>query len=195
MTPSGKARAACLLAALMLVLVSCTNGKQVAAYYAQRFPQGQLDTGYLNQISSSTARARYYLAGNTARSFSPGHGTQIEYTDTNGNAFLWYPGNSRIVVGKWRTQNRQGNVEVCFLYPQDTLNPVTQEVGGNWECMAAKAAFAFDYERVRGNPFGLKAGSVPVPIARQQNVSFLELRRDFGIVTPILERLPTPRSF
>ncbi|MBL4556436.1 MAG: hypothetical protein JKP98_02155 [Rhodobacteraceae bacterium] len=49
-----------------------------------------------------------FYGGATYKSYSRAHGTQIEYLASNGRAYLWYPGNTRVVPGAGRpTRTRQ----------------------------------------------------------------------------------------
>jgi hypothetical protein len=67
--------------------------------------------------------------GQTLLFYSPGHGNQIEYLDPDGRCYLWYPGNSVILVGKWRIDESS----IYFQYGSNTYNPVTDVQGGGWE--------------------------------------------------------------
>lgn len=55
-------------------------------------------------LTFTTLVAAASLAGTTQMTYSPGHGTQIEYLANGGGAWLWYPGNANIVVGEWKVE-------------------------------------------------------------------------------------------
>jgi len=57
------------------------------------------------------------------------HGNQIEYLSSDGNAYLWYPGNSIILKGKWAVIENQ---LIAFSFQQGTYNPVTNEKMDSW---------------------------------------------------------------
>jgi hypothetical protein len=104
------------------------------------------------------------LAGYTAMTYDPGHGTQVEYLAPDGGAYLWYPLNSGIVVGAWKTE---GN-DVCFRYGRNTYNPVTRKAGGNWDCTPLALHSKHVVERARGDVFGLASGKLPFQLQRER---------------------------
>ena len=54
--------------------------------------------------------------------------------DGNPRAYLWYPGNRRLVIGAWqRTLD-----EVCYRCGENTYNPRTLQRGGMWTCESAE---------------------------------------------------------
>ena len=86
------------------------------------------------------------------------HGTQIEYLDDGGKAFLWYPGNSNVLEGQWK---REGQ-DIYFAYGENTFNPVTGHQGGGWECMSFDIYWRVVEERMPGDLFSLQGrGAVP----------------------------------
>jgi hypothetical protein len=86
------------------------------------------------------------------------HGTQIEYLTEGGKAFLWYPGNSNVLEGRWK---REGQ-DICFAYGENTFNPVTGHQGGGWECMSFDMYWRVVEERMPGDLFALQGrGAVP----------------------------------
>ena len=69
------------------------------------------------------------IAGYTQMINDGQHGTQIEYLDDGGKAFLWYPGNSNVLEGQWK---REGQ-DICFAYGEtlSIQSPGTRGVAGN----------------------------------------------------------------
>lgn len=97
-----------------------------------------------------------------ANQYRPQYGTQIEYLSPDGKTYLWFPRNQRIVQGEWKVQpNASGKSDVCFRYGANSRDPVTGKTGGAWEC--GRKYFAY-LDILSGNPFGLRAGAVPVVI-------------------------------
>jgi len=177
----------------LFALASCDDGTAVSDAYAARKPQVKIDAEYLKKITSSPKAVISYMSGNTGRNYSSGHGSQIEYTASNGTLALWYPGNNKVVKGYWKAQkSTKGDVQVCFKYPSSSFNPVTQETGGRWECTSAKLALAFDVERVSGDPFNLASGAIPFVLPRGQNISFAEIGSKTGIQPEKLNALQAP---
>lgn len=98
------------------------------------------------------------LANRTQMSFSPGHGTQIEYLAADGTAWLWYPGNRVILQGAWKTEVGS----MCFRYGANTFNPVTGHTGAGWECAPLAIYRSTLTESRTGDLLGLKGrGKVP----------------------------------
>ncbi len=74
-------------------------------------------------------RSKFAYCGRTVIFYEPSHGNQVEYLDSDGYCYLWYPENTRIVVGRWRSDDSY----IYFRYGFNTFNPVTGIVGGRWE--------------------------------------------------------------
>jgi len=107
---------------------------------------------------------------------APGHGTQIEYFDESGRAFLWYPGNSRAVPSSWNLRRSESNMryQICFLYPSNSYNPLTHTRGGSPECRDL-ADFAKNIKDARkGDIFDLGTGRIPYKLS-SASASFDEL--------------------
>ena len=107
----------------------------------------------------------------TTVSFSPGHGTQVEYVAAGGSNFLWYPGNPIVLPGYWKIVggNRGRTTEICFVYGQNTYNPITGVVGAQWECEPTAQYLGLQTERAKGDIFGLAHRSaVPFALSRGQ---------------------------
>ena len=119
----------------------------------------------LNDMHSSEAQA--YIAGKTVMTYG-GHGTQIEYMDTDGLAYLWYPGNRRTIPSRWNLRDlRNARLHaICFKYPTTSYNPLLGTNGGTWECDTINA-WAKKIREVReGDIFNLSSGKVPWPLSR-----------------------------
>ena len=171
-----------LLLISCLVLGACSNNGGVTEPSGQGAPVTNIDTDFLISIASSQQSIRNYVSNKTLIAYSPSHGLQIEYYSPSGDLFLWYPGNTRIVEGHWKAQSDN---EICYLYPSSSRNPVTDQMGGTWECTYAAAAFIFDYERLPGNPFNLEPGPV----------DFVLTRRPFQTASTVAGRLGIDSSF
>ena len=60
-----------------------------------------------NELPSTTVEGMTgFMADRTIMTYSSGHGTQVEYSAANGRTFLWYPGNTRTVLGEWKVEER-----------------------------------------------------------------------------------------
>jgi|CXWL01.1.fsa_nt_gi hypothetical protein len=83
---------------------------------------------------------------------------EIEYYATDGNSYLWFPGNSVIVTGKWYTQN---NKTICFVYPVNSYNPYTKTSGSIPECKTIADWNANSIDKLDGDIFNLSKSKLP----------------------------------
>lgn len=126
----------------------------------------------------AAAHVRSMYAGKTRMTYNSGHGTQIEYVAPNGRNYLWYPGNTTILRGRWRTQTAtDGAIYICLLYPSSSYNPVMQTYGGQWECEEGAHALSHTKEVLNGDPFGLARRLRPPFILPRDETTFAALRR------------------
>jgi hypothetical protein len=114
-------------------------------------------------------QARYI--DQTTMTNSGQHGWQVEYTSADGKAFLWYPGNDRLVLGTWRTrikefpiagQPTRHSVMICFTYA-DSYNPATGVGPDQEECTfpSMNDIGMPKTERRPGDLFKLGGGKLP----------------------------------
>jgi hypothetical protein len=145
----------------------------------------QSATGSLGAANlMSVTEARQFFACKTSMSFAPGHGTQVSYLQPDGMEFLWYPGNAVVLPARWdivarttRTEPRKEYADICFKYGTNTYNPVTNQVGGKWECRPAHFNARFTVDRADGDIFGLaKRRTVPFVLSPERT-SIAELRQ------------------
>lgn len=131
------------------------------------------------------------VGGYTNLTHDSGHGTQIEYLSRGGKAFLWYPGNSVILEGRWKEQG----ADICFAYGENTYNPVTGTAGGGWECMPFRLFWGGISERMQGDVLSLEGrGAVPFKLTRERTTLERLLARiapgaaappvEVGVITP-----------
>lgn len=128
------------------------------------------------------------LANKTQQSFSPGHGMQIEYLAADGATWLWYPGNTKVLPGQWKTEG----ADLCFRYGKNTYNPVTKHKGDGWECAPLKVYNQTIVTSTKGDIFGL-AGRKKVPFdlpAKLLPIGQLQAIADPTIVERELAKLP-----
>jgi hypothetical protein len=128
--------------------------------------------------------ARGLFICKTRISFTSGHGTQVTYMHPNGAVFLWYPGNTVVLPGKWqivpsgsRPQSEGQYADICFQYGSNTYNPVTGRPGGKWECRPAHTLEHSTVDRTDGDVFGLATRTaVPFRLTRERT-TIAELRK------------------
>jgi hypothetical protein len=133
----------------------------------------------------AAATAAEQLGGYTNMSVDSSHGTQVEYVAANGKSWLWYPGNSVVLPGRWK---RQG-ADMCFAYGANTYNPATGTRGGGWECMPFRLYWGTVDERMKGDIFALQGrGAVPFKLDRERTtLEALLSRVSPGAKAPALE--------
>ncbi len=137
-----------MLLSTTIILASCNTTSQTSA---------------ISAISEVNRRplvyANYPQSGYTYLSFSKAHGYQVNYIGSSGKAWLWYPGNSRIVPELWKRDIERN--AVCWAHPSNTYNPVTKTKGHSFMCenhtQAAKAVVS----QISGDIFNLSAGKIP----------------------------------
>ena len=128
-------------------------------------------------FASSAALAQNAIAGKTFRSWSPSHGSQIEYMAPGGRSYLWYPGNRVVLPGLRKTGAIQGIPAICFLYGDNTYNPVTAQPGGRWQCRPESLWARTQVEAVAGDVFSLsRRSAAPFPLPRE-NIPMAQLRQ------------------
>lgn len=94
------------------------------------------------------------------------HGNQIEFLDSDGYCYLWYPGNSGICVGRWRADD----TFIYFRYGINTYNPITGTIGGSWEPFQFNRWSNSIVEDVDGDVLGLKK-RMPFVLTRDPPIS------------------------
>jgi hypothetical protein len=120
-----------------------------------------------SKTAASDSLLTQYLSGNTIWGISDakdgGHGTQVEFHSKQGRVFLWYPMNTRLVTGQWEVRtNSAGKPNICYKYQSNSFNPMTGQLGGDWECSATNWVRLGD--AIQGDPFGLASGRLPFAI-------------------------------
>ncbi|MGB4908217.1 MAG: hypothetical protein WBP15_06755 [Tabrizicola sp.] len=118
-------------------------------------------------LYSNGAKLSAFLSNTTVRHFDALHGTQVEYLGSDGKTALWYPGNAVPVFGLLKVKQTLDGPDMCFLYGQNTYNPVTDETSGRWECGDASLYLIGAAEVVNGDAFGLMQGRVPFRLSKE----------------------------
>ena len=117
-------------------------------------------------------RATFRYCGKTLLFYEDSHGNQIEFLDPNGYCYLWYPGNTIILVGRWRTDTSS----IYFQYGSNTFNPVTSVIGGRWEMCPIDAWSVSIVEDVAGDTLEIRR-SIPFVLKRNPPIrSIYDLR-------------------
>ena len=129
----------------------------------------------LNSHRYSEEQAGELMKDRTTLFFDETFGPQLEYTSPEGLAFLWFPGNRRILKGQWYIRDQEvgftsGNDKyvskagtICYYYGANTYNPATRKVGKP-ECQNSGVHEARVVESRVGDVLGL---------SRTENVPFV----------------------
>lgn len=166
------------LLAIPFVLASC--GAQPLLEESQ--PKAEQKRAPLPNPSSNAASLRAQYADVTRLECTSQHGTQIEYLSPNGNTYLWYPGNRRVVVGEWKTQNATGGgAELCYRYGANSYNPATGSRGEEFHCINAQLSNFLENERMHGDAFQLATGEIPFVLKPKRKYSLGQVGRKAGI--------------
>src|SRR5262245_18657366 len=132
----------------------------------------------------SMLEAREHFVCKTRVSFTEQHGTQVSYMTSNGQIFLWYPGNGIVLPGLWKMEEAAiknlAFVAVCFQYGLNTYNPVTKERGGKWSCAPADILARTNVDGADGDVFGLERRSaVPFRLSKERT-TVADLQKKIG---------------
>ena len=139
---------------------------------------GKMDQG------SDPQQLAALVSGATTRSSSIQHGTQVEYLSPDGRAYLWYPGNPRILPGRWRVEKRGLGAQICFTY-------MPQPVSG-WSCQGGGNYLVNQAEIVDGDPLDLEGGKLPFVMSRTSYRLSDLIARTGNPSAPLRSRLETP---
>lgn len=112
-------------------------------------------------IGGDAGKLTQLVSGATAASRSSQHGSQVEYLAPDGRTFLWYPGNTRPLPGRWKVEQRSLGALICFAYPPSSFNPATGQSGGDWQCQDGGNYVVAQSEFLDGDPFELSSGKLP----------------------------------
>jgi len=144
------------LAALVLLASACSNSQSLSS----------TETA-ISEVNSRENRFPSYPQPNTTYlSFSSAHGFQVNYIAPQGKAWLWYPGNQRVVPEEYKQDIVSGQEAICWRHPSNSYNPVTQASGGAFACQSLALTQRTIVAALPGDPFSLETGTVPFPLER-----------------------------
>lgn len=112
-----------------------------------------------------------YLKGRTVMHYDSFHKTQLTYYTENGREWLWYPGNRAALMGHIKVRANQ----ICFAYPNSSINPATGVAGPEWECAPLERFTAGIIDSVEGDIFNLSSGRIPFVMPKRR-YSFDQLK-------------------
>lgn len=133
----------------------------------------------LTAVTASPEALTEFLANSTVRSYDMFHGSQIEYLGADGTTQLWYPGNWRLLPGRWMVRQSGRRVVICFAYGPNSYNPATGAVGSDWECESARGYLLGNEEVAAGDPLKLASGKMPFVLSKGR-ISINEVLKRLG---------------
>lgn len=123
---------------------------------------GTEDMRRLRDLTASTtpAEAVALMSDKTWRRLQGSSGEAVHYSTQDGRDFLWLHGQTKIYRGQWKVETGpdgtgQPRTRLCFRYPDDAINPLSNTPGDQWHCWTAGMVFHFVRERVEGDPLDL----------------------------------------
>lgn len=161
---------------LCLVLTACQPGLPPEQTQTPP-PDIVYSAGSVLRIGSDATRGPPLFTDKTVVTYDKGHGTQVTFHARDGRSYLWYPGNTKAVPARWKIDT-QRSVEsfweymnawqVCYRYPSTSVNGVTGERGGTWECAPSTFYLTRVQQILDGDPFNLRSGAVPAVAPRDK---------------------------
>ncbi|WP_155838207.1 hypothetical protein [Hyphomonas beringensis] len=114
----------------------------------------------------------YPRVGTTYMSFSPDHGFQVTYYESESRSWLWYGGNDIALPAEWKLEKKDvdetgahqlagDQTLICWKYGANTYNSSTVTTGGKFQCTALVNALQVTVSSLDGDPFNLSSGAVP----------------------------------
>lgn len=145
-----------LLLALALPLGGCWYSSTVSGGKDGTADMRKLDEAIATTTPQQAAAA---LSDRTWRR-AMGSRQAIHYSTSDGRDFLWMSGDNRIFRGEWRTDigpDTAGRAvtQLCFRYPADAVNPLSNTPGAAWHCWSAGIVLHYVRERVDADPLRL----------------------------------------
>lgn len=125
-------------------------------------------------------RTKGLISDRTFMFYDRTFGTQVEYNSSGGRTYLLFPGNTVVVKGSWKLMRTDNpNVfNMCFKYPANSVNPATNQRGGDWECQIAGFYLAKTVENMDGDVLGLSSRTeVPFVLARRKTTLAALIRK------------------
>lgn len=127
----------------------------------------------LRKLVAETPNSRDFFSGKTLVHL----GMQVEYYRPDGAAFLWAPGNTVVVPGRWKVE---GSVpgetfsgDICFMYARTNEELLAGRASGFWECHELRSQKLVITGRVAGDPLNLSK-SLAVPFVSSKWQTSLE---------------------
>lgn len=133
----------------------------------------QVNAGSTGPLLPPMMTRTEHLIEQTVVFFDDFHGTQVAYYKSDGREYLWYPGNQRSLLGYWRTTPDE---QICFRYPDSSINPATGVAGPEWECNSLANHSARIVEITEGDIFNLASGQIPFVMESSRKYQLTELK-------------------
>ena len=149
------------IAGAALLLSACMTSE-----VPQELPKTSVQAAIAEVSSRPNAFPNYPRANTTYLSFNKFHGFQVNYIAPDGRAWLWFPGNRKVVPEEWKLDSTNGIKALCFRHPSNSGNPATGRRGGAFQCQSLKLSQKSIVARLDGDAFKLTSGDVPYRLPR-----------------------------
>lgn len=133
----------------------------------------------------SNAEARNFFVGATRVVSAADKGSQVSYMAPDGTVHLWFPGNGRVVRGRWSLEaagyyvqilaRPVDAVNVCFVYGPDSYNAWTGERGRR-TCVPADSLKGLTQDRAEGDVFRLSQATAAPFVLPQERTTIAALK-------------------
>lgn len=176
------------LALACLGLAGCVSAEERSANEAKVL--AARDDAGLRPIRKrmSLDEAKAVFVGKTRNVTAANYGSQISYMAPDGAAYLWFPGNSMVVRGRWALRETGGasptrlpesQASLCFDYGPNTVNAWSRQRGGE-SCVPAEILARLTFEGTEGDVFGLSRSTEVPFVLPPARTTFADLRKRVG---------------
>lgn len=98
----------------------------------------------------------------------PGPGSQVTYLAADGRAYLWHPGEKKILPGRWVLRAERDSHEVCVGYAPDSTGRAAVRAAGDLNCILLGDLALSVTETGKGDLFDLASGQAPYILGRDR---------------------------
>lgn len=98
----------------------------------------------------------------------PGPGSQVTYLAADGRAYLWHPGEKKVLPGRWLLRTGRDTYEVCVGYAPGSNGRAAVRAAGDLDCTLLGELALSVTETGKGDLFDLASGQAPFILGRDR---------------------------